>query len=161
MSEPYRNEVDTLEARRVALESELESVNERLKAKKRLPTLDDVRVASPCHVAWDAMKGDGRARFCGDCKKNVFNVSNMTKADAEQFLHDRLGSDTCIRFYRRADGTLLTDDCPVGLRAKIRWRMQKAILAGGLIAIAAAFAVKYFTTSCPTRTEEGVTQGLR
>jgi hypothetical protein len=29
-------------------------------------------------------------------------------------------SDVCVRFYRRADGTVLTRDCPVGLRQLIR-----------------------------------------
>lgn len=144
MSEPYRNEVDTLEARKVALESELASVNHRLEAKRRLPTLDDVRIATPCKVGWDEMKGDGRVRFCGQCEKNVFNVANMSRAEAEGLIHERMqGSEVCVRLFRRVDGTILTSDCPVGIRAKMRWRMERAIVAGGILAILAAFAAKY------------------
>lgn len=159
MTEPYRNEVDTLEARKVSLESELASVNERLASKRRLPTLDGVRIASPCSVRWDEMKGDGRVRFCGQCEKNVFNISGMSRADAESLIHERVesGKELCLRLYKRPDGTILTDDCPVGLRAKIRWRMQKAVLAGGMIAIAAAFAARYFGARCVV--ESSVTAG--
>lgn len=150
MTEPYRNEVDTLEARKVALESELTAVNERLQTKKRLPTLEGVRIASPCSVRWDDMLGDGRVRHCGQCEKNVFNISGMSRADAESLIHERVeaGEELCLRLYKRSDGTILTDDCPVGLRAKIRWRVQKAILAGGIIALAAASAARYFGQRC-------------
>ena len=150
MTEPYRNEVDTLEARRVALESELVAVNERLQTKRRLPTLEDVRIASPCNVRWDDMRGDGRVRHCGQCEKSVFNISGMSRADAESLIHERVeaGKELCIRLYKRRDGTILTDDCPVGLRAKIRWRVHKAILAGGIVALAAATAARYLGSRC-------------
>ena len=85
--------------------------------------LNNVRVASPCSVEWDGMYGDGRKRFCGDCKLNVYNLSGMTKAEAENLLLNSEGR-LCIRFYRRADGTVLTADCPVGwARVKQRTRV--------------------------------------
>lgn len=161
MSEPYRNEVDTLEARKVALESELAAVNQRLESKRRLPTLDDVRIATPCNVRWDDMKGDGRVRFCGQCEKNVFNVANMSRADAEGLIHERMkGNEVCVRLFRRVDGTILTSDCPVGLRAKVRWRLERAIVAGGLIAIAAAFAAKYLVSKTECTVRQGAAGGM-
>ncbi|MCC7528421.1 MAG: hypothetical protein IT342_07860, partial [Candidatus Melainabacteria bacterium] len=44
--------------------------------------LNSIRIASPCHVDWETMTGDERKRFCGDCKLNVYNISEMTKKDA-------------------------------------------------------------------------------
>jgi hypothetical protein len=61
------------------------------------------------------MDGDGRVRFCSLCKLNVYNISEMTQKEAETLLENR-SSRTCLRLYRRPDGTLLTKDCPVGRR---------------------------------------------
>ncbi len=83
--------------------------------------LDHVRVAAPCSADWDAMIGNDRARFCGQCNLNVYNLSSMTKAEAETFIAGNEGR-LCVRFYRRADGSILTENCPVGLRA-IRRKM--------------------------------------
>jgi hypothetical protein len=40
----------------------------------------------------------------------------MTKPEAEHLVAQTEGR-LCIRYYRRADGTILTKNCPVGLRA--------------------------------------------
>ena len=42
--------------------------------------LEQIRVASPCHANWDEMTGTDQARFCGQCRKNVYNLSEMTRA---------------------------------------------------------------------------------
>lgn len=78
--------------------------------------LDKVRVAAPCNADWDAMIGNDRSRFCGQCSLNVYNLSSMTRAEAERLIAGSEGR-LCVRFYRRADGSILTDNCPVGLRA--------------------------------------------
>ncbi|HEY6190241.1 MAG TPA: hypothetical protein VIW80_21495 [Pyrinomonadaceae bacterium] len=78
--------------------------------------LDHVTVAAPCSADWDAMIGDDRARFCGQCKLNVYNLSGMTRREAEALIAGSEGR-LCVRFYRRADGTILTENCPIGLRA--------------------------------------------
>jgi hypothetical protein len=62
------------------------------------------------------MIGDERVRFCGQCNLNVYNISAMTKQDAERLITQSEGR-LCIRYYRRSDGTILTNNCPVGLRA--------------------------------------------
>jgi hypothetical protein len=80
--------------------------------------LDQIKIASPCSADWDQMEGNARVRFCGECKKIVFNLSAMTRRDAEALLKETNGN-LCTRLYRRADGTVLTADCPVGLRVKI------------------------------------------
>ena len=78
--------------------------------------LANVRVASPCPANWDEMVGDDRKRFCGQCKLNVYNLSGMGRDEAENLLLNAEGR-LCVRFYRRADGTVLTQDCPVGWKA--------------------------------------------
>lgn len=77
--------------------------------------LQNIRVASPCGQAWDAMEGDDRCRFCRTCGKNVYNLSAMATGEAETLVREREG-EVCVRFYRRRDGTLLTNNCPVGFR---------------------------------------------
>lgn len=89
--------------------------------------LNKIQIAAPCHVDWDSMTGDERKRFCGDCKLNVYNISEMSTRDAATLIRETEGR-SCLRLYRRADGTVITDNCPVGLR-KIRDRMRKTAAA--------------------------------
>lgn len=81
--------------------------------------LENIRVASPCPASWQKMTGDDRVRHCQECKLNVYNLSEMTRLEAERLVANREGR-MCVRFYRRADGTTLTRDCPKGLQAMIR-----------------------------------------
>ncbi|MDF2694211.1 MAG: hypothetical protein K0S65_2594, partial [Labilithrix sp.] len=118
---------------------ELASVAQKLGAggKRGLPMLDQVRVASPCNASWDEMLGDQRVRFCLSCEKNVYNLSAMPREEAETFLQERVGQEVCVRFYRRADGTLLTEDCPVGVKKKRRKKLALAVAGAGAMAFAA------------------------
>lgn len=95
--------------------------------------LDHVQVAAPCKVDWNQMIGTERVRFCAQCDLNVFNLSGMSRLEAESLIVQAEGR-LCVRFYRRFDGSIITQDCPVGLRA-IQRRVSyfaKAILAAGL-----------------------------
>ncbi len=65
------------------------------------------------------MEGDERVRRCAECNLDVYNLSEMTAEAAAEFLRARGGERTCVRMFQRADGTLLTRDCPVGI-ARIR-----------------------------------------
>jgi hypothetical protein len=78
--------------------------------------LDTVRIATPCEANWDEMAGDHRVRHCELCNLNVYNLSGMSRKAAEAMLTNTEGK-VCVRFYRRSDGTIITADCPVGLRA--------------------------------------------
>ena len=73
--------------------------------------IDGVRIASPCPASWGQMVGDDRVRHCSSCSQAVYDLSAMTVDEVAQFLgaHDE---DVCIRLYRRADGTVMTRDCP-------------------------------------------------
>lgn len=93
-------------------------------ATKYTNPLDRVTVAAACSADWDEMIGNDRMRFCGQCKLNVYNLSGVTRRQAESRIASAEGR-LCVRFYRRADGTILTENCPVGLRA-IKRRMSRA-----------------------------------
>lgn len=106
--------------------------------------LANLKVASPCSADWEAMSGDNRKRFCGDCQLNVYNLSGMTKYDAENLLRNSEGR-LCVRYFQRADGTVLTQECPVGW-ARVKQRLSIAATAafalfvsmfGGLLAVTA------------------------
>jgi hypothetical protein len=138
--------------------------------------LNNLKVASPCSQDWDAMLGTERKRFCGECKLNVYNLSGMTRAEAENLLHNSEGR-LCVRFYKRADGTVLTQDCPVGWQA-LKKRMSRTaaafvslifgLLTGlGLMSLATSKpkeqrlmgAIAYNPTPKPKETPENVTMG--
>jgi hypothetical protein len=87
--------------------------------------LDDVRVAAPCPANWDAMSGNDRVRFCSQCNLNVYNLSGMSRNEAASFVN-RTEDRVCVRYYRRTDGAILTDNCPVGLRALKRRAIKVA-----------------------------------
>lgn len=126
-------ELEAVTARLRAIDAELDDAKNR--AARRLPMLDNLRVASPCPASWDDMVGDARVRFCGSCEKNVYNVAALTRSEVAAILLENEG-DACMRLYRRADGTVITADCPVGQKRKRRRRM----LAGALVATAAGYA---------------------
>ncbi len=84
-------------------------------------------IAAPCDVPWDGMEGDNRTRFCGQCKLNVYNVAEMSTKEAAAMIRGNEGR-LCLRLYRRKDGTIITDNCPVGLR-KIRDRIKRCAVA--------------------------------
>ena len=162
---PYREEQDALQERLDNLQRELDALRaqtrdlgelkarenelaadaekvraqlERMRGRRALPLLDQVRVASPCNASWDDMTGDDRVRFCGKCEKNVFNISAMPREDAEQLLRERAGGELCVRFFQRTDGTILTEDCPVGVRKKRRRQIAFAVAGAGAMAAAGA-----------------------
>ena len=163
MTTPYRDDTDSLEARHAALSEELTSVKAKTReldelktsevrlarevadvakklegraARRALPLLESIQIASPCTALWDEMIGDDRARFCTHCQKDVFNLSALPRDEAESFMAARTGA-VCVRLYKRADGTVLTSDCPVGVKRKRRRKAVVAAVGGGLLAAGA------------------------
>jgi len=155
----YRDRVagDLDEARRAArqaseqaskvgiLEKELaetEGLLAKLGGNRRgLPMLDDVSIAAPCRASWEQMVGDEHVRFCGQCEKNVYNLSSLPREEAEALLVAKEGK-MCVRLYKRADGTVLTNDCAVGVKKRRRRRAAFATVAGSLMAAAAAVGLE-------------------
>ena len=112
--------------------------------------LDAIRIAKPCSADWAKMTGDERVRRCSLCDKDVYDLSAMERGEAEEFVRTREGR-TCVRFWRRADGRFLTQDCPVGVRAAARrmgWAAAAAF-AGVVIALALLFPTRSDTRDRP------------
>jgi hypothetical protein len=109
----------------------------------KLPILlEHIRIATPCRADWDDMSGDEQVRFCGKCEKNVYNISEMTRAEAEALVREKEGR-LCVRMYQRADGTIITADCPVGVRrARLRARIWARVSGA---AASAALALGLFS----------------
>lgn len=99
-------------------------------ARDKNQFLDSLRVASPCSASWETMNGDDRVRFCELCNLHVYNIAQLTRNEAASLFANTKGR-ICARLYRRTDGTIITKDCPVGLRA-IRRRV--ATLTGAIFA---------------------------
>jgi hypothetical protein len=109
--------------------------------QRALPILAEVRVATPCDANWEDMEGDQLVRFCGTCKKHVYNLSEMTKEQAESLLCERADKATCVRIYRRDDGTVISADCSAGI-IQARRRKLAALAAAG-----AAFFTSFAATA--------------
>ena len=162
MTTPYRNDEDALKERLVRLEADLAATTARaaelesmrategalrreiaeIRARLtgsggRRVSLEVVRVASPCPAKWSEMTGDEQVRHCAQCDKQVFDLSAMTRDEAERFVGERAtdARPACIRIHRRADGRVITSDCPVGVRRRSRRRIAAvaAVVGGSLV----------------------------
>jgi hypothetical protein len=131
--------------------------------------LENIKIASPCSQDWNEMFGTERKRFCGECKLNVYNLSGMSRTEAENLLLNSEGR-LCVRFYRRADGSVLTKDCPVGWQA-IKQRVSKTAAAFASLVFAALsgiglanYSFKYNEASAmgtiPSRIENHTTSDM-
>ena len=107
--------------------------------------LDNIHIASPCSADWNEMVGDERRRFCSQCSLNVYNLSGMTRDEAENLLLTSEGR-VCVRFYRRKDGTILMKDCPVGWQA-IKRRVSK--MATAVVSLCAGIFTGIFAFNQP------------
>ena len=145
---PFRDDLTALSARHDALAAEVASKTRELEesrrmldqahARARLPVLDNIRIATPCTADWSQMTGDDRTRYCGECSKNVYNLSGMTREEAEALILEKEGQ-LCVRYYRRADGTILFADCAIGVRR----RRRRRVIAGAAALLAATGAIAY------------------
>jgi hypothetical protein len=97
-------------------------------------SVDDIRIATPCHASWDEMHGDERVRFCGSCRKNVYTLDGMSKREIRTLFEETEGR-ACVRLYRREDGTVLTADCPIGLAAKAKAAARRAYAMSMLLVV--------------------------
>src|SRR4051794_9730236 len=110
--------------------------------------LGSLRIAAPCPASWDKMAGDERVRHCTLCTLNVYNFAEMTRGEVHELLA-RTEGRVCARLYRRADGTVLTRDCPTGLRA-VRQRASR--IAAALVATLLSLpSLAFGGTTCKPR----------
>ncbi len=121
-----------------------------------------VRLASHCSAKWEDMVGDERVRLCGSCDKNVFHLNEM-KAEEVRALIVGTEGKFCGRFFTRRDGTILTKDCPVGLRrAKQKlafaWAAALVVLFGGAASVLKA--VGFWDAACELGAKSAQQRGV-
>lgn len=128
--------------------NDTQSTHTPVNLPKNFIALDSIKIAAPCRADWNLMDGDERTRFCGSCAKNVYNLAGMTREAAAALIGEKNG-DVCVRLYRREDGTIITDDCPIGI--KVVRRPLKFLMAGfaALFASGAALFGTHATASTP------------
>jgi hypothetical protein len=115
--------------------------------------INSLRIASPCPVGWETMKGDERTRHCGLCSLNVYNFSEMTGAEVETLVRRSEGR-VCARMFRRSDGKVITRDCPVGLAA---YRKRVSRFAGAALAMVIGLFSAGYGQSNPETNKKTVT----
>lgn len=77
----------------------------------------------------------------------------MTRTAAEVLVNTHEGR-LCKMLYRRSDGTVLTRDCPVGMR-QVRRRLARAVTAMAVVLGFLTFGVLYTQTSGPNASASG------
>ena len=112
--------------------------------------LNNVRVAAPCPADWDSMYGNERVRFCEQCQLNVYNLSEVSRAEAEELI-GRADGRLCVRYYRRKDGSILTQNCPVGLR-RLKRRLSRVATAIGSSVLSFMAGVGFYQITAPRHT---------
>ena len=122
------------------IEAEIACMRTSLDARRRLPLAKTV-VASPCDVPWATMAGDDRMRFCKSCEKHVHNLSAMTSTEVEAFLETNANGNACVNLYERIDGTILTADCPVGVKRRRTRGLLLSVLGAGACSLFAFTAM--------------------
>jgi len=107
--------------------------------------LDSLELASPCSAKWSEMEGNNQKRYCKQCCLNVYNFAEMTRREAERIVESNEGR-LCGILYRRADGTVLTRDCPVGVAAlrkrlaiSLSWIGTATLACIGVLSILSGF----------------------
>ena len=110
--------------------------------------LNRLQIASPCPASWAEMRGDERARFCATCEKHVYDFSKMTAAEGMALIREKEGQ-VCARLWRRADGTVITADCPIGAK-----RMSARGAVSLPKAAAAAIAAAIMNVACTPRSPQ-------
>src|SRR5437763_1900501 len=95
--------------------------------------VDNVRIAQPCPASWKSMPGDDVVRHCSKCNRNVYNISEMGRDQANELIR-RTEGRLCGRRYLRSDGTVMTKDG--GWVVESAWRVRTTMVAAiGLLGI--------------------------
>ena len=82
----------------------------------RSDKLDSLQIAVPCSTDWDQMVGSDRIRYCSECSKNVYDISRMSRNEAEALVSSARDGGLCLRLVRDAYGSTVTEATFTGLR---------------------------------------------
>lgn len=86
-------------------------------------------IENPCDAPWNAMRRDGKSRFCGSCQKRVFDIAALTESQLRG-----LALVTGGRFCAQqtiVEGELLLQPEP-RVRTGLGWAIRAVAAAGAL-----------------------------
>jgi len=94
----------------------------------------DVPIASPCTVDWTTMTLADRGRFCGQCRKVVRELAQLTEAEARALLASPPTEGLCVRYVHDTTGEIVfrPDVVPVGRLARMKRAAAVALVAASL-----------------------------
>src|SRR6185295_13388572 len=122
-------------------------------------SLQQLRLASPCDMSWNDMRGNNRTRFCDQCRLNVYNIEALTEDEVHRLIVETEGR-FCGRLWVRKDGTIVTRDCPVGLALLRRgwwWAIGRAAALLTLFGTGLAWTINSVNLHRSTRPITSVT----
>ncbi len=114
----------------------------------------EVRIASPCTEKWESMTGNERVRHCASCRLNVYDVKELTEDEVRALFVKNEGR-VCGRIFTRADGTVLTKDCPTGVALLRRKALAALTMAATLVLAMVGFGMFRGKKSCATDPSAG------
>lgn len=72
-----------------------------------------MELAFECDLVWNDFDGESDTRRrCGQCDRNVYNISNMTRAHAQRVVELHRERGICVHFVRR-DGRVVHQGDPL------------------------------------------------
>jgi hypothetical protein len=94
----------------------------------------ELPIASPCTVDWTTMTLADRGRFCGECRKVVRELAQVTEAEARAMLASPPSEGLCVRYVHDATREIVfrPDVVPVTRLARVRRAAAVALAAASL-----------------------------
>jgi hypothetical protein len=119
--------------------------------------INKIQVSRPCSADWESMAGNDRMRFCTECEKHVFNLSQMTPREIKSLVLET-GGKFCARVTRDADGSVVTSSPQVRFNI-LKLRVPK--IATAVISATLTFGQNIMAQSTPTPCSAGKVQTVR
>jgi len=96
----------------------------------------EIRIPRPCGVDWETMTPADKGRFCGECKKVVRNISQLSEGEARQLIREENNGDLCVRYLHDKHGKVFfAGDRKQLIPAGLLSRSKRAALAAAAIAL--------------------------
>jgi hypothetical protein len=99
----------------------------------------DLPIATPCSADWTTMTLADRGRFCGQCRKVVRELAQMTEGEARAMLASPPTEGLCVRYVHDATGEIAfrPDVVPAARLTRVK-RAAVAALAAASLPLAVA-----------------------
>lgn len=109
---------------------------------KRKKIFDSIEVPNPCSQNWAGMSGNDEVRFCSSCETNIYNLSAMTRQEAEKLLNNSNGK-ICVRYEKNSKGKIVTAP------PKLTQITRRATIAAGVLATALSLSAMNYAQGEP------------